>query len=370
MRIFTTMMLAAGLAAASLSVASPVEAAISAAPQSELAPAPDTPLAPAPGEESAAVDDLAAASANADDFEYALPVEGIGQPDGRMGIQDQVTDVGREAQWFHDALLLPIITVISLLVLALLLWIVVRYNRRSNPVPSKTTHNTTLEVIWTLVPVLILVAIAVPSISLLARQYDLPEGDVVTVKVTGNQWYWTYEYPDHGGLTIISNMLEEEGEQAEGARFRTDADGPRLLAADERMVIPAGTTVRFLVTASDVLHSFAVPAFWTKIDAVPGRLNEGWVNVDRPGVYYGQCSELCGARHAFMPIAVEVVPPAQFARWVRARGGSMPGAADGASNAGSAANTALGESSETQVNTNTVAATTEAVVVDQAAATN
>jgi len=363
------MMLAAGLAAASLSVASPVEAAIAAAPRSELAPAPATQLAPAPGEELTATDAAAAASADADDFEYAVPVEGIGQPDGRMGIQDQVTEVGREAQWFHDWLLLPIITVITVMVLVLLLWIVVRYNRRSNPVPSKTTHNTTLEVIWTLVPVLILVAIAVPSISLLARQYDLPEGDVVTVKVTGNQWYWTYEYPDYGGLTIISNMLEEEGEQAEGARFRTDADGPRLLAADERMVIPAGTTVRFLVTASDVIHSFAVPAFWTKIDAVPGRLNEGWVNVDRPGVYYGQCSELCGARHAFMPIAVEVVPPAQFARWVRARGGSMPGDASSA-DAGSAPATALGESSAMPVNTNTVAATTEAVVVDQAAATN
>lgn len=351
---------------ASLAVTSP---SVAAAPQVDLAPAPQTQLAPAPGAEAesagAATD---AATAEAPAFDYAAPTEGIGQPDGRMGLQDQVTDVGRQAQWFHDALLLPIITVISLFVLGLLLWIVVRYNRRSNPTPSKTTHNTVLEVIWTLFPVLILVGIAVPSISLLANQYNLPAGDVVTVKVTGNQWYWTYEYPDHGDVTIISNMLAEEGEQAEGARFRTDADGPRLLAADNRMVLPANTNVRFLVTASDVLHSFAVPAFWTKIDAVPGRLNERWVNVDRPGVYFGQCSELCGARHGFMPIAVEVVSPARFAEWIRLQGGSMPG--DAAPDAGAAPATAPGADSPIPTGDDVIAGQAAAPTVDQAAVTN
>jgi cytochrome c oxidase subunit 2 len=322
MRIVTNLMLAAGLAVASLSVTS---AANAAAPQPELAPPPQTELAPAPGTETEAAE---SAAAEAPAFEHAPAVEGVGMPTGGLGIQEQVSEVGDQARWFHDALLMPIITAISLFVLGLLLWIIVRFNRRANPTPSKTTHNTVLEVVWTLVPVLILVFIAVPSIGLLQAQYDLPEGETVTVKITGNQWNWTYEYPDHGDILLVSNMLEEEGEQQEGARFRTDADGPRLLAVDERMVIPAGVTVRFLVTASDVLHSFAVPAFWTKIDAVPGRLNEGWTRVDREGVYFGQCSELCGARHGYMPIAVEVVSPEEFEQWVLANGGSMPGSED------------------------------------------
>jgi cytochrome c oxidase subunit 2 len=321
MRIVTNIMLAAGLAITSLSVASGANAA-APQPQPELAPAPQAELSPAPSAEAEAAE---SAEAAAPAFEYATPTEGIGMPSGGLGIQPQVSEVGEQARWFHDALLMPIITVITLFVLALLLWIAARFNRRANPTPSKTTHNTTLEVIWTLVPVLILVFIAVPSIGLLQAQYNLPEGETITVKITGNQWNWTYEYPDHGDILLVSNMLQEEGEQQEGARFRTDADGPRLLAADQRMVIPAGVNVRFLVTASDVLHSFAVPAFWTKIDAVPGRLNEGWTHVDREGVYFGQCSELCGARHGFMPIAVEVVSPENFERWVISQGGSMPG---------------------------------------------
>jgi cytochrome c oxidase subunit 2 len=318
MRIVTNLMLAVGLAVASLSVTSP---ALAAAPQTELAPAPRAELAPAPGSE---VDSVDTADADATGFEHAVPVEGVGMPDGGMNFQNQVTANGRQAEWFHNALLMPIITVISLLVLGLLLWVMARFNRRTNPNPSKTSHNTVLEVVWTLVPVLILVVIAVPSIGLLQAQYDLPEGESVTVKITGNQWNWMYEYPDHGGILLVSNMLEEEGEQAEGGRFRTDADGPQLRAVDERMVIPVGTTVRFQVTASDVLHSFAVPAFWIKIDAVPGRLNETWVRVDEPGVYFGQCSELCGARHGYMPIVVEVVSTEDFERWVASQGGSMP----------------------------------------------
>lgn len=241
----------------------------------------------------------------------------VGQPTGAMGFQPQVTPIGQEALWFHNWLLMPIITIITLFVLLLLLWVIVRYRRGANPVPSRTTHNTTLEVVWTLVPVLILVAIAVPSIRLLAHQYNPPKADI-TVKATGNQWYWTYTYPDHGGFEIVSNGLSEADARKRGE--------PRLLAVDERMVVPQGATVKVIVTASDVIHSWGVPAFWVKMDAVPGRLNETWFRADRPGVYYGQCFELCGARHAYMPIAVEVLPPAQFAAWIASKGGTMPGA--------------------------------------------
>jgi cytochrome c oxidase subunit 2 len=246
------------------------------------------------------------------------PDAAVGQPTGAMGFQPQVTPIGQEALWFHDALLMPIITVISIFVLGLLLFVVVRYRRGAHPVPSRTTHNTLLEVVWTLVPVLILVAIAVPSIRLLAHQYAPPKADI-TVKATGNQWYWTYTYPDHGGFEIVSNGLSEADARKRGE--------PRLLAVDERMVVPQGAVVKVIVTASDVIHSWGVPAFWVKMDAVPGRLNETWFKTDRPGIYYGQCFELCGARHAYMPVAVEVLPPAQFAAWVASKGGTMPGAA-------------------------------------------
>jgi len=246
----------------------------------------------------------------------AKPEFGVGMPDGRMGFQDQFTPIGEEAAWFHNQLLLPIITAISLFVLALLLFVIVRYRRAANPTPSRTSHNTLIEVIWTLVPVLILVVIAVPSIKLLARQYSPPKADV-TVKAVGHQWYWTYQYPDHGDFELVSNMLSDEDAKAKGE--------PRLLAVDERMVVPAGATVKLIVTSEDVVHSWGVPSFWVKMDAVPGRLNETWFKVDRPGIYYGQCFELCGARHGFMPIAVEVMPPAQFAAWVASKGGTMPG---------------------------------------------
>ncbi|WP_310468683.1 cytochrome c oxidase subunit II [Sphingomonas sp.] len=253
------------------------------------------------------------------------PNAGIGYPVGGKGIQPQVTDIGREAQAFHDNWLLVLCAVISLFVLGLLGYTMVRYRRAANPTPSRNSHNTLIEVIWTLVPVLILVAIAIPSMRLLKHQYTPPKADL-TVKVIGNQWYWTYQYPDNGGFEIVSNMLKEKGDVAAGQRFRTDADGPPMLAVDERLVIPAGKVVKFIVTSNDVIHSFAVPAFWTKMDGNPGKLNETWVKVDRPGVYFGQCSELCGARHGYMPVAVEVVPPAQYAAWVASKGGTMPGA--------------------------------------------
>jgi cytochrome c oxidase subunit II len=245
-----------------------------------------------------------------------------------MGLQDQVSPIGHEARDFHDIILLPLCGIISAIVLALLLWSIVRYRRGANPVPSRNSHNTAIEVIWTLVPVLILVGIAIPSIRLLRHQYSPPPADV-TIKVTGHQWYWSYEYPDLG-VSFDSYMLKEANDPTRQAnqRARTDADGPPLLAVDERIVIPQGKVVKFIVTADDVIHSFAVPAFWVKQDANPGQLNETWAGpINRPGVYFGQCSELCGARHGFMPIAVQVVPQAQFDAWVASKGGHQPGAA-------------------------------------------
>lgn len=254
---------------------------------------------------------------------HALPTPGIGMPDGRKGLQDQVTPIGREALAFHNNILLTVCALISALVLGLLLWVMIRYRRGANPTPSRNSHNTVIEVVWTLLPVLILVGIAIPSIRLLRHQYTPPPADL-TVKITGHQWYWSYEYPDNY-VSFDSNILKEKGDPTlqPGQRFRTDADGPPLLAADERMVIPVGKVVKFIITADDVIHSFSVPAFWTKLDANPGQLNETWVKVDRPGVYFGQCSELCGARHGFMPINVEVVSQAQFAQWIASKGGSM-----------------------------------------------
>ena len=258
------------------------------------------------------------------------PTPDIGEPTpGGIAIQPQVTELGREAQSFHNNWLLLLCAVISALVLVLLLWTLIRFNRKANPTPSRTSHNTAIEVVWTLVPVLILVGIAIPSIGLLRKQYSPPPADL-TVKVIGNQWYWTYQYPDNGGFEIVANMLKEKDQVKAGERFRTDADGPKLLAVDERIVIPQGKIVKFIVTSNDVIHSFAVPAFWTKIDANPGRLNETWVKVDRPGVYFGQCSELCGARHGFMPISVEVVPEATFNAWLASKGGTPKGAAPSA----------------------------------------
>jgi len=264
------------------------------------------------------------------------PTPGIGEPDGRMSLQDQVSPIGQEAASFHDNVLLFLCAIISVIVLALLLWVIVRYRKGANPTPSRNSHNTVIEVIWTLVPVLILVAIAIPSIRLLRHQYTPPPADV-TVKVTGHQWYWSYEYPDNG-VTFDSYMLKEANDptRQKNQRARTDADGPPLLAVDERIVIPQGKVVKFVITADDVIHSFAVPAFWVKQDANPGQVHETWAKVDRPGVYFGQCSELCGARHGFMPIAVEVVPQAQFDAWVASKGGHLKGAQPAAAAAATA----------------------------------
>lgn len=247
----------------------------------------------------------------------ATPQPGIGQPDGRMNLQDQFTPIGEEAAWFHNVILLPVITAISIFVLVLMIYVIIRYRRKAHPIPSRTSHNTLIEVIWIFVPCLILAGIAFPSIGLLGRQYSPPKADL-TVKVVGHQWYWTYQYPDHGDFEIISNGLSDADAKKRGE--------PRMLGVDERMVVPAGATVKLIVTSDDVIHAFGVPAFWVKMDAVPGRLNETWFKVDKPGLYYGQCYELCGARHAYMPIAVEVVTPAQYVAWVASKGGTMGGA--------------------------------------------
>ena len=249
------------------------------------------------------------------------PTPGKGMPvDRGLTFQDQYTDDGAYALWMHDAILLPLITVISLFVLALLLWVVVRYRRAANPTPSKTTHNTLIEVVWTVVPALILAAIAFPSLSLLANQYEVPPKDAVTVKITGYQWYWGYEFPDNGVGEYVSNMLPEEDAIANGE--------PAQLAVDNRLVVPAGVPLRMQITAADVIHAFAVPALWFKIDAVPGKLNERLLTINEPGVYYGQCSELCGVRHGYMPIAVEALPKDKWEAWVRSQGGTVGDAAE------------------------------------------
>jgi cytochrome c oxidase subunit II len=255
------------------------------------------------------------------------PTPGIGMPVAKqMDFQEQFSDNGAYAKSINNNIMLPLITAISLFVLLLLFWIVIRYRRSANPVPSKTTHNTTIEVIWTLVPVLILLGVAYPSLDLLAKQFKPAPANAVTIKATGYQWYWGYTYPDHGGFEVVSNMLKEPGDVAKGERPRTENDGPAQLAVDNRMVVPAGVPLRIQTTAADVIHAFAVPALWFKLDAVPGRLNEKSLTITKPGVYFGQCSELCGARHGFMPIAVEALPPEKFAAWVKAQGGTMPGA--------------------------------------------
>ena len=289
-------------------------AAVTAAPTIEaVAP-------PAPGDvvaSSSAAVAAAAAQHSAAQTDAALgytrmaPTPGIGQPVPKgFNLQEQFTPIGQEAKALTETIINPIIGVISVFVLALMFWVVFRYRSGAVESPSTTTHNFTIEVIWTLVPALILLFIAFPSFRLLANQYSPPQADL-TIKVTGYQWYWGYEYPDYGDISFDSVMLPKAEAESEGT--------PYLLEVDNRIVVPAGATVKLLITAADVLHSFAVPSFWVKMDAVPGKVNEAWFKVDRPGVYYGQCSELCGTKHGFMPIAVEVLEPEAFRRWVRMR---------------------------------------------------
>ena len=226
---------------------------------------------------------------------------GLGQPTPwEYTLQESASPVMDNITWFHN-LLLWIITIITLFVLALLIVVMVKFNAKSNPVPSKTTHNTLIEVVWTVVPVLILVAIAIPSFRLLFQQLDVPKADL-TIKATGKQWYWSYAYPDHGKFEFDSLLVADKQ--------------PRLLAVDNEVVVPVNKIVRVQTTAADVIHAFAVPSFGIKIDAIPGRLNETWFKATKTGMYYGQCSELCGKDHAFMPIAVRVVSEQEFNTWI------------------------------------------------------
>lgn len=258
--------------------------------------------------------------------------ENVGKPtDGGIALQPAAAPLKVDAIWFHDIILLPIITVITLFVLALLIWVMVRYNKRSNPVPAKFSHNTTIEVIWTLVPVLILMVIAIFSFKLLFAYHDMPK-PALTVKAIGYQWYWGYEYPDQEIAEITSTMLSEEEVAAKGL----SSDLYRL-AASEPLVVPVNKVVRVQVTAVDVIHNFAMPAFGLKTDAVPGRLNETWFKADRIGTFYGQCSELCGVKHAFMPIEIKVVSQADFDAWVAAKKAPPAPAATAAAPEGAAA---------------------------------
>lgn len=260
----------------------------------------------------------------------ALATE-AGRPDpGQIGFQTSVTPIMDEIESFHNNLLIWIIAAIVLLVLVLLVYCIFRFNEKANPVPSKTTHNTLIEIIWTVAPILVLVIIAIPSFGILTDQETMPDGvrkylganifnfgevavpaPGLTVKATGNQWFWSYDYVDQNEH-FDSNMLKEAD------RKKLKPDEPRLLAVDNDLVVPVNTTVRVQVTGADVIHSFSVPSFGIKMDAVPGRLNETWFNARKTGIYFGQCSQLCGQDHAFMPIAVRVVTKEQFATWMAA----------------------------------------------------
>ena len=225
----------------------------------------------------------------------------LGQPrPWEWTLQESATPVMDKITSFHT-LLVWIITIITLFVLVLLIMVVVKFNAKANPVPSKTTHNTLIEVAWTLIPVLILVAIAVPSFRLLFLQLDTPKADL-TIKATGKQWYWSYAYPDNGKFEFDSLLASDKK--------------PRLLGVDNEMVVPVNKVVRIQTTGADVIHAFAVPSFGIKIDSIPGRLNETWFKATKTGMFYGQCSELCGKDHAFMPIAIRVVSDQEFAAWV------------------------------------------------------
>ena len=370
--VVKTAMLAAGLMLAG---------AGQAAPQAPTAPPPATAATPAATTAAPAgaivvtavpkgtPDAKAAPAANdpllsMDGAPPMKPVAGIGQPvDGEIGLQPQVTKNGERAAWFHNGPLLWTITIISVFVLLLLLWVIFRYNRRSNPVPSKTAHNTMIEVVWTLLPVVILVLLAIPSIGLLQAQFAPPPKNAITLKVTGNQWYWTYSYPDNGGFEITANLLKEKDEVGPGERARTDDDGPRLLAVDNRVVLPVGVPIRLITTSADVIHSWAMPAFWIKLDAVPGRLNETSFTIEKQGLYFGQCSELCGPKHAYMPIAVEAVPLDVYNKWVVAKGGKVAGTAEPAA-ASAAANASA------PADANTAAPADNMTAPDNAAAGN
>lgn len=235
----------------------------------------------------------------------------LGQPSpGQIGFQEGVTPIAHEIHWFHDWLLTPIITIISLFVLGLLAYIVVNFNEKANPVPSKTTHHTGLEVAWTVIPVLILVIIAIPSFRLLNHQLIEPKAEV-TIKVTGKVWNWIYDYPkDQNGPFTFDSIIKQD------ADLKPELGDVRMLAVDNEAVLPVDTVVRLEITSQDVIHSFVVQAFGVRMDAVPGRLSTVWFKAEKEGMFYGQCSKLCGKDHAYMPIAIRIVSKEKYAAWL------------------------------------------------------
>ncbi|MDP5110420.1 MAG: cytochrome c oxidase subunit II [Rickettsiaceae bacterium] len=224
----------------------------------------------------------------------------------QIDFQEAASPIMQELHSFHNFLLV-LTGAIVLFVLFLIVYVVLRFNAKANPIPAKFTHNVAIEVIWTVIPIILLVVIAIPSFRLLKLAERTPTADM-TVKVVGSQWFWTYEYPDHDNITFDSYIIQEAD---------LKPGQIRLLEVDNRIVVPQGTTIKFLITAADVIHSFAVPALGLKTDAVPGRTNEAWTKIDKLGVYYGQCSEICGVNHGFMPIAIEVVTKEKFEEWVK-----------------------------------------------------
>lgn len=263
---------------------------------------------------------MVAGSAFAQDVLGELPSIGKPAPRG-VNFQPAVTEIARDQQWL-DHFVLVIIAVVTLLVCGLLVYAIFRFNHRANPVPARFTHNTALEIAWTLVPVLILVTIGAFSLPALFRSQEMPANPDVVIKAIGNQWYWSYEYPDNG-ISFDSIMLTKD----ELADYGYTED-EFLLATDTAVVVPVGQTVLLQVTANDVIHSWTIPAFAIKQDAVPGRIAQAWFNVEQEGVYFGQCSELCGINHAYMPIVVKAVSPEVYARWVAEQGGTLEGAAE------------------------------------------
>jgi cytochrome c oxidase subunit 2 len=234
---------------------------------------------------------------------------GLAEP-GQIGFQQAVTPIAADIHWFHDDLLMPIITAISLFVLALLAYVIWKFNEKANPTPSKTTHNTLVEVAWTIIPVVVLVIIAIPSFRLLTDELVIPPADL-TVKVTASQWHWAYEYPkDQAGGFSFESYMKPENE------IKPENGDVRLLSVDNEAVVPVNKTVVLQITAVDVIHSFIIQSFGVRVDAVPGRLNETWFKADREGVYYGQCSKICGKDHAFMPIVFRVVSEEKYQAWI------------------------------------------------------
>jgi cytochrome c oxidase subunit 2 len=276
----------------------------------------------------------------------ALAQEVVGQPlPKQIGLQAPATSLAAELDRMYNYVLTPIIFGISILVMVLLLIVIFRFNAKRNPVPSKVTHNTLLEVAWTGIPVLILIIIAIPSFRLLYNQLEIPKPDL-TIKAIGHQWYWSYVYPDNGNFTFDARLITADPAVAAEKKVI------RLLDTDEEVVLPVGKNIRIQITSEDVIHSWTIPSFGIKHDAVPGKINESWFNIDKPGIYYGQCSEICGIQHAYMPIKIRAVSPEEYDAWVKQAQGKY----DKAPEAQASSQAAPAPSQIAQTSTSTAAA--------------